>query len=70
MAAKPYASSLDTWKKHFLDMAAGKLHQSGFYRLGRNSQYGGSTEPVIELLTPTQQAILKGQSLSKEVKSW
>ncbi len=69
MATKPFASDPGMWKKHFLDMASGKLHNSSFYRLGRANQYGGSTGPTIELVTPTQQAIEMAKSEQKQQES-
>ncbi len=69
MATKPFASDPDAWKKHFLDMASGKLRNASFYRLGRTSQYGGSTGPTIELVTPTQQAIEMAKSEQKQQES-
>ncbi len=46
----------DAWKKHFVDMASGKFRDRSFYQLG--SQRGGSdTNPPIQLISPTQQAV-------------
>ena len=59
-------ASAQAWKKHFLDMAAGKLNSSQFYSLGQGDQQGGSSGPKIELVTPTQQAVEMAKSEQKQ----
>lgn len=63
MAYVPHIPDLDTWKKHFMDMAHDKLpHRNKFYVIGSRRQHGGSEDPVIQLVTPTQQAVEMAKS--------
>ncbi len=55
----------EAWKKHFVDMATGKLRQKTFYQLG--TQRGGGDEAVIQLVTPTQQGIEMARSQEKDI---
>jgi hypothetical protein len=54
----------DAWKKHFVDMAEGKLRDMAFYQL--STQRGGSDVSPIQLVTPTQQAIEMAHSQTKQ----
>lgn len=66
MSAKPLTSNLDTWKKHFVAMANGKVQNSKFYRIAPE-QYGqGNDSPTVELVTPTQQVVEMARSEQKE----
>ena len=51
------ASSGEAWKRHFLDMAAGRVRPAQFYSLRPSGQTGGNGGTTVELVTPTQQAV-------------
>lgn len=71
MAFIPYVPDLEKWKKHFIHMADGKIPQShDVYILGQSFQHGGKDhrEPMIQLITPTAQAVKQAAATVKPKK--
>ena len=61
-------NKLDKWKKHFLDMVEGKKSNIKNVYLQKNNkskQVGGSADPSIKLVTPTQQTVERAKSDQK-----
>lgn len=68
MAFTPYVQDLDAWKKHFVEMAEGKLPvpPDGLWRVNKWKQRGGDGDGAdVRLVTPTQQAVEMAQSEMK-----
>ena len=58
-------NNLEKWKKHFLDMVEGKKSKvKNVYLLNssKSKQVGGSADPPIKMVTPTQQAVERAKS--------
>ena len=55
MDYSPHVTDLNKWKSHFIDMASTNHSKNKkMYTVGRQS---GGSEPSVQLVTPTEQAV-------------
>ena len=58
MSFTPYQSDAEAWKKHFQEMADGKMDYSGsFYRLSNVEKSKSAPIDAIKVVAPTAQVI-------------
>lgn len=54
----PHSTDINQWKKHFTEMAEGKIgYSQKIYTMGDKVQSGGGDEARIQMVVPTQQIV-------------